>query len=91
MYAPKYRSWISDEERRESALNYKASVYIAEIKEMADKARQEFAEPVPAAVTNQQNINRMYIEQMINNPCSQLSSYGGLAQLMGCFQSNRFD
>jgi len=39
MYAPKYRSWISDEERRESALNYKASVYIAEIKEMADKAR----------------------------------------------------
>jgi len=46
MYAPKYRSWMTDDERRESAINYKASLYIAEIREMADKARAEFAEPL---------------------------------------------
>jgi hypothetical protein len=52
---------MTDDERRESAINYKASLYIAEIREMADKARAEFTQPKEVEpVFEQAELMRIY-------------------------------
>lgn len=50
MYAPKFQSWLTDEQRFSMALDYKLNVMaekaLAEIRAMADDAKALFKEPV---------------------------------------------
>lgn len=91
MYAPKFRSWISSEERFSEALDYRLSVAaedaMREIKEMVSSFKTNLPEPKSNVSDKdvQHWANEAYLRQLAASPYPniQYQQFGWIGALFG--------